>query len=135
MSAPPSAASARNASLTVDVSNVRNDHGKLRICMTRNVDEFLDCREDPKSVKVSVPAFRDAGKVEVTGLSAGEWSLLLMHDENGDGKMKKSLGMPREGFGFSNNPAIRMGPPRAEDVRFTLPAGKSVHHVRVNYIL
>ena len=45
------------------------------------------------------------------------------------------MGMPREGFGFSRNPAIRMGPPRYDDVRFSVPAGKSRQAVKLRYLL
>ena len=38
------------------------------------------------------------------------WSLL--HDENENSKLDTMLKIPKEGFGFSRNPAIRMGPPK-----------------------
>ncbi|MCM8556251.1 DUF2141 domain-containing protein [Sphingomicrobium sediminis] len=129
------ASSAASASLTVEVYNVRNDKGEIRICMTQDVENFLDCRDDPGAVKVQVPAFRDEGVIEVPELTAGTWVALLLHDENANGKMSKALGIPKEGFGFSGNPAIRMGPPRAEDVRFDLPAGHSTQRVKMKYIL
>ena len=56
-------------------------------------------------------------------MAPGDYSLLVIHDENRNGKLDKMLGMPREGFGFSRNPAIRMGPPRYGDVRFAVPPG------------
>jgi uncharacterized protein (DUF2141 family) len=45
------------------------------------------------------------------------------------------MGMPREGFGFSRNPAIRFGPPRYSEVRFALPASGSRQSVKVKYLL
>ncbi len=103
--------------------------------MTQDVQGFLSCREDPEAVKVKVPAREGVSRIAVPGLTEGRWMLLVLHDENGNGKMSKSLGIPKEGFGFSGNPAIRMGPPRAEDVVFDLPAGQSSQRVRVKYIL
>nr|WP_280638986.1 DUF2141 domain-containing protein [Sphingomicrobium aestuariivivum] len=127
--------SPRAAELTVELENVRNAKGEIRICMTRDVEQFLKCREDPQAVKVRVAATEGESEIRVPGLSEGRWMLLVLHDENGNGKMSKSLGIPKEGFGFSGNPAIRMGPPRAEDVVFDLPAGQSSQRVRVKYIL
>jgi uncharacterized protein (DUF2141 family) len=45
------------------------------------------------------------------------------------------MAMPREGFGFSRNPAIRMGPPHYGDVHFRVPAGESAQTVKVRYLL
>jgi len=45
------------------------------------------------------------------------------------------LGIPREGFGFSRNPAIRFGPPRYKDARFTLGADAQMQQVRIRYLL
>ena len=44
------------------------------------------------------------------------------------------LGMPREGFGFSRNPALRMGPPHYGDVQFAV-AGRSHQAVKLKYLL
>ncbi len=46
-------------------------------------------------------------------LSPGTYAVAVFHDENGDGILNCNiLGMPKEGFGFSANPRILMGPPR-----------------------
>ena len=103
--------------------------------MTQQVEDFLDCDHHAGAVKLTVPAQREQRTITLKGLKPGTWTLLVLHDENGDGKMKKSMGIPREGFGFSGNPAIRMGPPRAKDVRFDLPAGTSRQQVKIKYIL
>ena len=129
------AANPPEASLTVELENIRNAKGEIRICMTQDVDGFLKCREDPRAVKVRVAAQEGEQTIAVPGLKQGQWMLLVLHDENGNGRMSKALGMPKEGFGFSGNPAIRMGPPRARDVVFDLPAGQSVQRVRMKYIL
>ncbi len=81
-----------------------------------------------------VPA-KAAGSIRIDGLKPGSYSLLLIHDENANGKLDKMMAMPREGFGFSRNPAIRMGPPHYGDVHFRLPAGHSAQTVKVRYLL
>lgn len=129
------AANPPEATLKVELENIRNAKGDIRICMTQDVAGFLDCREDPHAIKLRVAAREGRQSIEVPGLVRGRWMLLVLHDENGNGKMSKAMGMPKEGFGFSGNPAIRMGPPRAEDVVFDLPAGASVQRVRMKYIL
>lgn len=51
-------------------------------------------------------------EVPLTGLADGTYAIAVMHDENQDGKLKTNfLGMPTEGFGFSNDPKIYFGAP------------------------
>lgn len=103
----------------------------LRFCLTRSED-FLHCDEDRGAIKLSVTA--TTKRVVFENMAPGEWSLLLIHDRNGNGKLDKRFGIPREGFGFSGNPAIRFGPPSIADVRFVVPQGSSQQHVRMRYI-
>jgi uncharacterized protein (DUF2141 family) len=43
--------------------------------------------------------------------------------------------MPREGFGFSRNPRLRMGPPRFTDAAFAVGETVVRQTVRVRYML
>lgn len=132
---PLIAAAPPSAELDLRVEGLRSAKGQVLLCLTRIVGEkFLDCRSDPRRVVRQVPA-ASAGSIRLAGMEPGEWSLLLVHDENGNGKLDKAMGMPREGFGFSHNPKLRMGPPHYADVHFTLPAGRSQQIVKVRYLL
>lgn len=104
----------------------------LRFCLTQRPN-YLECKGDKAAVRLSVAA--SVHEVRFNNLAPGEWSLLLIHDSNQNGKLDKSLGIPREGFGFSGNPPIRFGPPSASDVHFELPPGPSLQNIKVRYIL
>ena len=43
-------------------------------------------------------------------------------------------GFPREGFGFSRNPAVRFGPPRFSAAQFTLASDAETQQIRMRYI-
>ena len=58
-----------------------------------------------------------------------------MHDENGDGTLNTFLGVPREGFAFSNNPTVTFGPPAYSRVRFNLGPAKGAMRLRFKYFL
>lgn len=120
--------------LVVDIEGLRNGKGEVRLCLTQDGADFLDCRKHSNAVTREYPASA-AGPVEFRGLAQGDWYLLVLHDENGNAKLDTMLGIPREGFGFSNNPKIRMGPPKAHDVRFTLGGGETRQHVKLRYLL
>ena len=127
-----SAPSMPSASLLISVDGLRDHKGNLLYCMTRDTADYMRCDKDPDAVHGSVAA--STARIEFDHMAPGQWALLLVHDSNGNGKMDKRFGIPREGFGFSNNPAIRFGAPSAGDVRFEVPAGPSHQSVRMRYI-
>ena len=128
-SAPPA------AELQVSIDGIRNGKGMVMLCLTRRTQQaFLTCGQDPARVTQTVAADK-ARRIDLKDLAPGDYSLLVIHDENRNGKLDKMFGMPREGFGFSRNPAIRMGPPHYADVHFAVPPGHSVHAIKLKYLL
>ena len=118
----------------VQLQNLRNQNGVVRLCLSRNPAHFPNCDRDPHAVSRTVPA-GGAASVRFTGLAAGTWALGVIHDEDGNGRLNTFMGIPREGFGFSRNPRLRMGPPRYEDVRFPVAQGRTTLVVRITYLL
>lgn len=60
-----------------------------------------------------------AGKIKVTlhDLPAGDYAIKLFHDENDNGELDSNLlGLPQEGYGFSNN-AGAFGPASFADAK------------------
>ncbi|MGZ8336261.1 MAG: DUF2141 domain-containing protein [Allosphingosinicella sp.] len=106
----------------------------MRLCLTRNPAHFPDCNGDPAALKRSVPAAH-AASIRFGGVAPGTWSLSVIHDENNNARLDRFMAIPREGFGFSRNPAIRMGPPRFDEVRFQVAAGPVRQVVRMKYLL
>lgn len=66
-----------------------------------------------------------AGTVTLTfhDVAPGEYSLMVMHDANGNGSFDMSpSGMPAEGFAFSSKGQPLMGPPTFQGLKFTVTA-------------
>ncbi len=127
-SPPPS------AELDISISGLRNQSGAVMLCLTqRGETQYLACDKDPARITRVVPS-REAHDIHIAGVSPGQYALLVIHDENRNGKLDKMLGMPREGFGFSRNPALRMGPPPYGAVQFAV-AGHSRQAVKLKYLL
>ena len=116
----------------MSVAGLRDHKGNLLFCLTRRTALYLDCDKDPGAVHGSVAA--SVGTLDFQHMAPGEWALLMIHDSNSNGKLDKRFGIPREGFGFSRNPAIKFGAPNADDVRFEVPAGASHQQIRMRYI-
>jgi uncharacterized protein (DUF2141 family) len=117
----------------ISITNLRSTRGNVLICLTTNTRRFPDCRGDATARSVSVPA--NAPTTRVTGLAPGTWAIAVIHDENANGRIDTTLGIPREGVGSSRNAPIRMGPPRFADASFVVGTGSVSQSIRMRYLL
>lgn len=127
------AAAAPTASVEVDLTALRSTRGTIQACMTRDPAHFPHCEDDPKALKLTVPA--SVRSVEFGNVPVGRYALAVVHDENANRKLDTLVGIPKEGFGFSRNPVIRFGPPRFEKVSIELLPGFTRTSVRMQYLL
>ena len=132
--AAPLSAAPPLADVTVQLTGLRNANGLVRVCLTSNQARFLQCEKVPGAVGRSLPAGQ-AARIHLGAVPPGTYALLVIHDENRDGRLNMTLGIPREGFGFSNNPAMRPRAPRWDEIRFAAPAGPVTQTIRVRYVL
>lgn len=66
--------------------------------------------------------------------SAGDYAIAVYHDENDDHDFNRSLiGMPAEGYGFTNDAPTVVGLPSFEDARITVPPGETRTTIRLRY--
>ena len=64
----------------------------------------------------------------------GRYAISLLHDENGNGKADMALMIPREGFGFSRNAPVRMGPPSFASAAFAVSGATVRETIRMRYM-
>jgi len=121
------------ARLDVAVDHLRSARGSLRICLTADPDNFPACVDDAEAITRTVPA--SVRTVRFDGVARGGYALAVIHDENDNHRLDTFAGIPREGFGFSNNPPIRFGPPRFAAARFTLAGDADRQQVLMRYML
>ena len=82
-----------------------------------------------------VPAGRSV-TLEFEGVRPGRYAIALLHDENGNGKADRALSlMPREGYGFSRDAPVRMGPPSFEQAAFEVGPARVSQTIRMRYML
>ena len=119
------------AALYMQVENIRALEGNIRVqAYSDNPDDFL--AKGMKLLRVEAPVEQDDTQslcVHVPG--PGTYAFVVMHDRNANGKAD----FFSEGFGFSNNPKLGLGPPDAEDVMFAVPEGVTKTNIRLKYIL
>ncbi|WP_326525324.1 DUF2141 domain-containing protein [Sphingomonas sp.] len=121
------------ARLELDFTSLRSAKGLIQICITADAQHFPDCKGDARALTRSIPAGTRA--VTFDALPVGGYAVAVIHDENGNGKLDTMMGIPREGFGFSRNPAIGFGPPKFGAARFALDGQGGTQGIRMRYLL
>ncbi|MDP6407628.1 MAG: DUF2141 domain-containing protein [Alphaproteobacteria bacterium] len=117
------------AELTVRVSGIRSAAGGIRLALFDDAGSYLKTgrsRVVAAAQGTIVARFKD--------LPAGSYALAVHHDENANGKMEKNLlGIPTEGYGFSNDAKALFGPPPFSQSAFALGDGQTTVDVRLSY--
>jgi uncharacterized protein (DUF2141 family) len=128
-SAPPTPAS----TVEVSITGLRSLKGQILVCLTTNAKAFPDCSKDKTSVRMAVKA-ADAGDFKAHVPATGIYAIAVVHDENSNNKMDTAIFLPKEGFGFSRNPAIVMGPPSFKAASFAV-TGDMRQSIKMKYML
>jgi uncharacterized protein (DUF2141 family) len=121
--------------LTVNVKGLRNAKGKVDALLFRSAEGF------PKD---SARAFdAETAPIDPTTLSAqvifqhvppGVAAVTVLHDENMNEKLDTNLiGIPREGYGASNNPQKHLRAPTFAEAQFLVRGPKETIQITVIY--
>jgi uncharacterized protein (DUF2141 family) len=125
---------AATSALEVKFQGLRSAKGMIRACLTRDPKLFLHCERDPAAFKASVAAGPNA-HMDFANVPPGDYVLAVIHDENSNNKVDTFVGIPREGVGFSHNPAMSFGPPKSEAAKFHVSTGPNALDVKLKYFL
>lgn len=134
LAAQATALPGQSGDIAVSVNGIRNQRGVVHLCLTSDRERFLKCKADKQAMAMTLPAAK-AQRLAFRDVKPGTYALLVVHDENGNGKLDMLMGIPREGFGFSSDPKIKMRAPRFDEIRFVVRPGSQSHAVRLHYVL
>jgi uncharacterized protein (DUF2141 family) len=112
------AAPAEAARIEVEVTGLKVAKGTVRVSLYTARDWL-----DDKGIvaKATAKATGPTAKVAFDDVAPGRYGIALIHDEDGDGDMTYTfLGLPAEGFGFSNNVRPVLSAPDFDDAAFDL---------------
>jgi len=120
------------ATLRIEVTDLHNRKGQLIFGVFKSADGFPTKSE--KSVNWQVKKI-DGPRVEFTAqLPPGRYGASVLHDENNSGDMDRNLaGIPKEGYGVTNNPKPRFRAARFDEALFTLPQDGATLKISVQY--
>ena len=101
--------------LTVTVDHIRNDHGSILAALYDSDASFM--KQPLARASFVLKAAPGELRYVFHGLPPRKYALTVFHDENGNGRLDKNLlGIPKEGYGFSNSSDAR--PPRFDQAAF-----------------
>ncbi len=116
--------------ITVTISNVRAAKGDLLVGLYDSKRNFAKrpLRQSPKIRLTSSGTVR----ATIPNVPPGTYAIVVLHDVNKNGKLDKSpVGMPKEPFGFSNNPPIPRGMPAYSACTFTMGTSPKKMSIRL----
>ena len=109
---------AQSSPLQVELTGLRNDKGHVLVSLFNKDTGFPD---DPSKAiqKQKVVVTGDKAIAKFNAVPNGVYAVSVLHDENDDLKMDKNfVGIPKEGYGFSNNAMRLTGPPSFKEASF-----------------
>jgi uncharacterized protein (DUF2141 family) len=126
---------AGGTSLTVRVIGARNAKGAIRAAVFRDAKGFPnDASEAVQTQAAAIDPQTLSAKIVFTNLPEGIYAVSVFHDENMNRKLDKNfMGIPKEGYGASNNPKKKMGPPSFEETKFQLSGTLQVRQIKLMY--
>jgi uncharacterized protein (DUF2141 family) len=112
--------------LTVEIEGLRNSTGNIDMLVFDQSQGWPD--EIPYSIrKYEVPAMEGNMVLKVEGLPAGEYAVIVVHDENLNRRIDKDWrGVPIEQWGMSNNPRVYMSTPAYHRAKFRMDGDMQV---------
>lgn len=103
------------ADLTVSISEVNQGKGHVMVGLYAGSEEFT---QGKASFGSRVKAENEQEQVVFKDVPAGEYAIKIYQDENSNQKLDVNfMGIPKEGYGFSNNVG-RFGSPDYQEAKF-----------------
>jgi uncharacterized protein (DUF2141 family) len=121
--------------LTIDVAGLRYVKGQICVSVFNSSQGFPT--QGVNAVRKQCVKTTDRQMtIQFEGLSSGTYAVAVLHDENNDNQANRNaLGIPTEGFGFSQNPRIFTGPPRFSDAAVLVAGRNTEVPIQLQYLL
>lgn len=120
--------------IRITVTQLHNEKGHVLVSLFKDGTGYPDdANKAFRKIKLDISGKK--ATVLFTGLPAGNYAVSILHDENDDQKMNKTaLGLPKEGYGFSNNVVGAFGPPSWSRASFAhKPGVLTVREISARY--
>jgi uncharacterized protein (DUF2141 family) len=128
----PAAYAAGADVIRISVVGLHSDSGRVVCTLFDSPTGFP--RDDTKAQTISVPIVHHTGTCDFPVSTRGRYATVVFHDENADGKFNTNwLGLPKEGYGFSNDVSISWRPPNFDEAAFKFKGGTQGVTIHIRY--
>ena len=123
-----------DCSLSVEFTNIRSTEGKLFVFLynyenqyPKNPFQYFEI--DKKNIS------NHRLMINIPGLANGNYAISVIDDENNNDDLDFFLGIPTEGYAFSNNILPLFSLPSYEDLLFSISLPKQLIRIKMRYAL
>jgi uncharacterized protein (DUF2141 family) len=118
--------------VAIEVGGLKGERGEV-VCALFDRAEAFPSESGARAGRYS-PIAESKAVCTFEGLPAGRYAAAVFHDEDGDRHLRTVLGVPREGYGFSNGAkAGTFGPPKFAAAAFEFDGKSKRIAVRIQY--
>ena len=105
--------------LEIEITGIENNNGKIMLELYDSAEKVINQNmSDIKDLKCTI---------SFENLKPGKYAVRYFQDENLNGKLDTNfVGIPTEGYGFSNNATGKFGPPSFDKWLFEISADKKI---------
>lgn len=131
----PIVAQSATSTLTIRIIGARNNKGRIALAVFQSEAGFPgDSSKALRLLEGEIDAQTRSARFVLESIPYGVYAVSVFHDENMNGKLDKNfVGAPKEGYGASNNPRKRMGPPPFDEAKFSLNQPEQSIEITLRY--
>jgi uncharacterized protein (DUF2141 family) len=124
-------ARSQSCSLTLHVDGFRNQKGVIGCAVFKNSKGWPE-QDDDAFTRAAIPITSGTAVLSFQHVPAGRYGIACLHDENANHHLDRNFfRIPKEGFGFANNPRVVFAPPswREASVEVACPSTRVDIHL------
>ena len=119
--------------MKIEVTGIKPLKGDLLIAVYDNSNTFMI--PDSAYKKVVLAVTQETEIITIKDIREGEYAIAIMHDLNDNLKLDfHSNGIPKEGYGFSNEARGKHGPPLYDDAKISFDGSEIIKIRMINSI-
>ncbi len=132
------------AELRLTVNGIHSDNGEILIALFDNPAGFQSAisnaairglmPDSGRLIGTSLRARRGSQSTVFTQLPPGRYAVIIVHDENDNGRLDKDfMGVPTEGYGFGNDAQGFLSAPSFDAAAITVGTGNTSASINLLY--
>ena len=120
--------------VNLNIDNIRSSNGVVYLFVYNYENQYPDNPFQYFCISKN-DLYEGEIKYRLEGLEAGSYGFVIFDDENGNEDFDRFFGLPKEGYGFSNNAKTGlMGLPKYEKILVTISRPKQELNLKMKYL-